>query len=148
MKWLSLAVLPALMACGESSAGTGGSGGQVEAGAGDTGGAGAGQSDGAGGPLGGAATGGRDTGGSGGETTVTGDVCSDFVLDENPISDNGLWQQQGGLTGLDWTNVQSQGGIAFGTQTGFDGYDDSIALLGGFGPVDSGRVTTACFPWA
>ncbi|MEQ1504041.1 MAG: hypothetical protein ABMB14_17495 [Myxococcota bacterium] len=66
-------------------------------------------------------------------TATRGDACSTFDATEDPISDGGLWGQQGGLSGLDWTNVRSAGGIAFGTQTGFDGYDDSIALLTGFG---------------
>lgn len=136
MRGLLFAVLPVVVACGDSGAGTGGGGGQVETGAGDMGGAGAGPSNGAGAPGGAAPSGGGESGGngSGGESMVRGDVCTDFALDENPISEDGLWQEQGGLTGLDWSNVQSQNGIAFGTQTGFDGYNDSIALLGGFGP--------------
>jgi hypothetical protein len=62
------------------------------------------------------------------------DYASNFDLAEDPISEGGSWVQQGALSGLDWSNVQTKNGIAFGTQTGNDGYDDSIALLSGFGP--------------
>jgi hypothetical protein len=57
-----------------------------------------------------------------------------FNATENPISEGGAWVQQGGLTGLDWTNVRTSGGIAYGTQNGSGGYDDSIAFLSGYGP--------------
>jgi hypothetical protein len=56
-----------------------------------------------------------------------------FDAAESPISEGQRWAQQGRVTGLDWTNVRSGGGLAYGTQTGADGYDDSIALLSGFG---------------
>lgn len=49
---------------------------------------------------------------------------------ENPLSENGVWTH----TGADWTKVQKANGIAFGTQTGSGGYDDSYAVLSGFGP--------------
>jgi hypothetical protein len=62
-----------------------------------------------------------------------GTYSSNFDLTENPISEGGAWVQGGRSTGLDWTNVRTSGGIAFSTQTGSGGYDDSIALLGGFG---------------
>lgn len=57
-----------------------------------------------------------------------------FPATENPISEGGAWAQHGGVTGLDWTNVRTANGIAFATQSGQGGYDDSIALLSGFGP--------------
>lgn len=66
--------------------------------------------------------------------TGMGDYCTNFDATENPISEGGVWAQQGGLSGLDWTNVRTANGLAFGTLTGNDGYDDSIALLSGFGP--------------
>lgn len=60
---------------------------------------------------------------------------TDFSLTEAPISEGGRWVQQGGTSGLDWTNVRTGGGIAYGTQTGLlQAYDDSIALLSGYGP--------------
>jgi hypothetical protein len=53
-----------------------------------------------------------------------------FPLAENPLSEAGRWIN-GGTTGLDWTNVQTVPGLAFGTQTGSRGYDDSTAVLAG-----------------
>ena len=63
---------------------------------------------------------------------ASGSYTTNFDLTENPISEGGRWVQQGGATGVDWTNVRTSGGLAFGTQTGHGGYDDSIALLSGF----------------
>ena len=48
-----------------------------------------------------------------------------FVGTENPLSEGGVWQNNG----LDWTNVQKAGGAAFGTQSGLGNYDDSYAYL-------------------
>ena len=53
-----------------------------------------------------------------------------FPDDENPISVGGVWSH----LGQDWATVQTANGIAFGTQTGRDGYNDSYALLTGFPP--------------
>jgi hypothetical protein len=53
-----------------------------------------------------------------------------FPLTENPISENNVWIN-GGVTGLDWRNVRTTPGLAFGTQTGSAGFDDSIAILPG-----------------
>jgi hypothetical protein len=55
---------------------------------------------------------------------------TNFDGTENPISEGGAWSH----AGLDWTTVQTSGGIAYGTQTGSDGYDDSYAKLSGFPP--------------
>jgi hypothetical protein len=56
--------------------------------------------------------------------------ATEFSLDETPISESGAWVH----TGLDWTTVATSNGLAFGTQTGFDGYDDSYAYLSGTWP--------------
>ena len=64
----------------------------------------------------------------------TGSYSTGFDLTENPISEGGAWAQGGKTTGLDWTDVRTSGSIAYGTQTGSGGYDDSISLLSGFGP--------------
>lgn len=57
--------------------------------------------------------------------------ATNFSLTENPLSEGGVWRQ--GLThGLQWTNVRSSGGIAFGTQNGAGSFDDSVACLSGF----------------
>ncbi len=53
-----------------------------------------------------------------------------FDSTESPISERGAWTH----VGLDWTLVDSAGGLAFGTQTGNGGYDDSYAHLSGFPP--------------
>jgi hypothetical protein len=59
---------------------------------------------------------------------------TNFSLTENPISENGRWSN-GQEVGLDWSNVATAPGVAYGTQTGFNGFDDSTALLiGTWGP--------------
>jgi hypothetical protein len=59
---------------------------------------------------------------------------TNFDGTENPISENGAWVHNG----LDWKPVQKVNGVAFGTQTGTGGYDDSYAHLSGFPPNQSG----------
>ena len=56
------------------------------------------------------------------------DYTTNFSATENPISEGGIWAN-GASTGLDWKNVRTSGGVAFGTQTGTDIYRDSTALL-------------------
>src|ERR1700741_2973288 len=58
------------------------------------------------------------------------DYSTNFDETENPISEGGKWQS-GAAIGLDWKDVRTSGGIAFGTQTGNDRYLDSTALLTG-----------------
>jgi hypothetical protein len=58
------------------------------------------------------------------------DYSTNFDLTENPISEDGKWQS-GAAIGLDWKDVRTSGGIAFGTQTGDDKFRDSTALLTG-----------------
>ncbi len=55
-----------------------------------------------------------------------------FPTEENPISENGAWLS-GKKAGLDWTDVRTVPGFAFGTQTGQPSppYDDSVAVLTG-----------------
>jgi hypothetical protein len=53
-----------------------------------------------------------------------------FDLTENPISEGGAWRRANNA----WTNVRTANGIAFGTNGSKDTYDDSYALLSGFGP--------------
>ncbi len=55
---------------------------------------------------------------------------TNFPLTENPISEQGNWIN-GGTTGLAWTNVQTMPGLAFGTESGTGGFDDSTAVLSG-----------------
>ncbi len=57
-----------------------------------------------------------------------------FAGTESPLSEGGVWSNNG----LDWTKICKQDGIAFGTQTGTNSgiyrYDDSYAHLSGFPP--------------
>ena len=54
---------------------------------------------------------------------------TNFDVAENIISEGGVWSH----AAVDWMNVKTSGGIAYGTQTA-GGYNDSYALLSGFGP--------------
>lgn len=63
-------------------------------------------------------------------------------LNENPLSDGGLWIN-GGTTGLDWRDVQAGIGMAYGTgPSASPPYDDPTAVLAGeWGPVQSAEAT-------
>jgi hypothetical protein len=78
-------------------------------------------------------TGTGDFASGGGGTTAAGSYTTDFNLRESPISEGGVWHH----TGLDWTLVVTGGGLAYGTQAGNGGYDDSYAYLSGFPPDQS-----------
>ena len=62
------------------------------------------------------------------EGTTCPSYSTNFDLTESPISEGGAWTH----LGLDWAHVDTEGGIALGTQTGTGGYDDSYAHLSGF----------------
>ena len=68
-----------------------------------------------------------------------------FPLLENPISENENWIN-GGVTGLDWTDVQTSTGLAFGTMSGIAGgnaqYADSTAVLAGTWGADQTAQAT------
>jgi hypothetical protein len=68
------------------------------------------------------------SGGGGGTTGAS--YSTSFNLTENPISEGGRWRRANNR----WTNVQTVGGAAFGTNGVTNTYDDSYALLSGFGP--------------
>jgi hypothetical protein len=55
---------------------------------------------------------------------------TNFAATESPISDDGHWTN-GKVTGLDWANVNTTPALAYGTETGNNGYDDSTAVLTG-----------------
>jgi chitodextrinase len=55
---------------------------------------------------------------------------TNFTMNENPISENNNWIN-GKSTGLDWSDVRVNQGLAYGTQVGIGGNDDSIAILSG-----------------
>jgi uncharacterized repeat protein (TIGR02543 family) len=70
---------------------------------------------------------------------------TNFPLTENPISEGGNWIN-GGTVGLDWCNVQTNGGspgLAYGTENGATAnYNDSTALLTGtWGPNQTVQAT-------
>jgi hypothetical protein len=70
--------------------------------------------------------------------TPAGTYTTNFPLTENPISEGGHWIN--GLTnGIDWSDVQTMTGKAFGTQTrGNEYFADSTALLtGSWGPTQT-----------
>jgi hypothetical protein len=96
----------------------------------------------------GGTTGTGGTGGSGGTSYST-----NFDLTESPVSENGAWHHDG----LDWTLVETAGGIARGTQalgvtrSGPGNYNDSYAYLSGFPPnqqasgvIHLGSINTSC----
>jgi len=63
-------------------------------------------------------------------SSTPGNYTTSFPLTENPISEQGEWIN-GGTVGLDWTNVQTTPGLAFGTESGSVNYDDATAVLTG-----------------
>jgi hypothetical protein len=75
-----------------------------------------------------------------GTTYVTG-----FALTENPISEAGKWVN-GKQTGIDWSDVATVPGLAYGsetgTATGIQKFDDSTALLSGSWGSDQGAEAT------
>jgi hypothetical protein len=62
--------------------------------------------------------------------TAVEQYATSFMGTENPISEGGAWSNNG----LDWTNVRTTPGLAFGTNVAPATYDDSIAHLSGFAP--------------
>jgi len=72
---------------------------------------------------------------------VGGAYSTTFPLTENPISEGGNWIN-GKTVGLDWSDFRTTRGLAFGTQTGTNGYDDSIAILTGTWPADQTVTAT------
>jgi hypothetical protein len=70
---------------------------------------------------------------------------TNFSRAENPISQGEKWVD-GKTIGLDWSNVETVPGLAYGTEsgrgTGADAYDDSTALLSGSWPPDQTAAAT------
>lgn len=69
-----------------------------------------------------------------------------FLLTENPLSENGAWIN-GKVVGLDWADIQTKAGCAFGTQIGNEKRDnDSTALLAGiWGPDQTAQAVVHSF---
>jgi chitodextrinase len=66
---------------------------------------------------------------------------TNFLLKESPISEGGNWIN-GKADGIDWSDVQTVPGLAYGTQSGSNGYDDSVALVSGtWGPDQTVQAT-------
>ena len=75
--------------------------------------------------------------------TVSNSYSTSFPNTEAPISEGGNWLN-GKANGLDWQNVNSMPGLAYGTQSGTSNppYDDSTAVLNGtFGPDQQASAT-------
>ncbi len=85
-------------------------------------------------------------------STSTHSYSTNFPRTENPISEGGVWIN-GGVVGLDWSNVATVTGLAYGLQSGAS-YTDATALLTGtWGPtqtvtatVYSANPSAACYP--
>lgn len=66
---------------------------------------------------------------------------TNFPLKETPISEGSNWAN-GGSVGFDWTNVSTTTGLAIGTESGTNGYDDSTAVLTGrWGATQTAQAT-------
>lgn len=64
-----------------------------------------------------------------------------FLLAENPVSEHGQWESAR-AGALDWADVATSPGRAFGLESGVTGYDDATALLTGtWGPNQSAEAT-------
>src|SRR5262245_1232531 len=63
-----------------------------------------------------------------------------FNATESPISEGGVWHRANNTI---WTDVDTANGIAFGTNGPRDMYDDSYALLSGFGPDQTATAVIA-----
>jgi hypothetical protein len=64
-----------------------------------------------------------------------------FPSTENPISEGGNWIN-GKAVGIYDSDIQTIPGLAFGTQTGNDGFNDSIAMLSGsWNPDQTAQAT-------
>lgn len=64
---------------------------------------------------------------------------TNFVATEAPVSEGGRWYQPVGVGGNVQVNCGS--GLAYGTQDGTGGFNDSIALLSGFHANQLARAT-------
>lgn len=129
---------------GSTASGGTHSGGSTSSGGGNTGGArntGGTQNTGGASSTGGNGTGGTSSGGTGGTGGMT--YTTNFPLTENPISEGGRWLN-GKHDGIDWTDVATTPGKAFGDpSTG--GYTDPTAILkGAWGPDQTVTAKAFC----
>jgi hypothetical protein len=68
---------------------------------------------------------------------AVGSYQTNFTLNESPISEGGVWSRS---TSTGFTNVVTTGGTAFGTNGAANAFDDSYALLRGFGPNQTAQA--------
>jgi len=76
-------------------------------------------------------------------TSGTPTYSTNFDLTENPISEGGVWRR---LSGNVFTDVRTANGFAFGTNGPRNDYDDSYALLSGFGPDQTAEAVVVRSP--
>jgi hypothetical protein len=70
-----------------------------------------------------------------------GTYTTNFPLTENPISEGGNWLN-GQVAGIEWADIRTTPGLAFGTESGKVRYGDSTALLTGtWGPNQTAQAT-------
>jgi hypothetical protein len=60
-----------------------------------------------------------------------------FPLEEDPISEGGVWRHRG----ASWATVRTFARRAVGSQIGSGAYDDAYAYLSGFGPNQTAQAT-------
>jgi hypothetical protein len=70
---------------------------------------------------------------------AAGSYTTTFSLTEAPISEGGAWHRANNA----WTDVDTASGNAFGTNGAADTFDDSYALLSGFGPNQQASAVVA-----
>jgi hypothetical protein len=63
-----------------------------------------------------------------------------FAVDENPISEGGIWLN-GAADGLDWYDIITENGVAFGAVTSGEFTDPTALLKGTWGRNQFGRAT-------
>ena len=67
---------------------------------------------------------------------------TDFPVTENPISEGGKWIN-GETTGIDWGNVQTENGNAYGVSMSSQYGDPTAVLSGSWGPDQTVQATVA-----
>jgi hypothetical protein len=71
-------------------------------------------------------------------------VTTKVPLTEGPISEGSHWVN-GKAVGLDWSDVQTDSGFAYGRESGNNSYDDSTSLLTGTWDRDQWAQATVHF---
>ena len=74
------------------------------------------------------------------DTLIAGNYSTSFSATENPISEGGVWIN-GGTTGLDWGNVATIPGLAYGTSLNSQYADPTAVLTGTWAPDQEAQGT-------